>query len=158
MFLIAESAINSPAIGKKHSAFGYLFNNDMCASCPPRTAPQCVHALGCKLIHCNRSTIRLATSSCSHGVAAGAVRCQYAAALGEIVGGRSVGMQISGKLCFSRLLEAMYRVYWTLCFANYFVLGHKNCSTVSLANVRFANLGQPVVWSVSHASHDLRSQ
>ena len=90
IFLIATSAINSQADGKKHTELGYFSNNATCASCPPRTAPQCVQAFGCKFIHCNRSTMRLATSSCSQGVAAGAMRCQCAAAWGEMVGGRSL--------------------------------------------------------------------
>lgn len=84
---------------------------------PPRTAPQCAQAAGLSLIHCRRSCIRLATSSCSQGELKGAFFCQRLTAWGSSVGGREVDVmknQVSAKLgeyidpVFTRLLTARF--------------------------------------------------
>ena len=87
ILLIAACAVFTLASTTKHCDFGYFLTSCWWFCKPPRTAPQWAQACGCSLIHCKRSSMRLATSSCSQGDANGAMRCQRATAMGSRVGG-----------------------------------------------------------------------
>jgi ComF family protein len=90
MDLTAACALLVTVSATKHVESGYRLTSCSCALRPPRKAPQFAQAAGSSLIHCRRSSMRLATSSCSHGAASGAVCSHRATATGSRVGGRCV--------------------------------------------------------------------
>ena len=106
ILLIAYGLRISCSSATKHIDFGYFRASAACAFRPPRTAPQWAHDSGWSLIHCKRSCMRLATSSCSHGDASGATRCQWATASGSRVGGRWVVVMAVQDKSYASILTA----------------------------------------------------
>ena len=76
-------------------ALGYRARTAAWVRNPPLTGAQSTHCLGCKRIHCNRSSMRLPISSCNHGVS-GWFNCdQRSLAIGSMVGTRSTEVATS---------------------------------------------------------------